>query len=237
MRVTRDILNYLKVTSIYIIKGSAIHACVPVDVDGDIWKISTDTGDLSGNALIRLRCDGKDYCFKVRVISESSADNFSFTYTVQLSDKKESNLFLLEFHVLEQKFRLWEKRKEERYDIGFDEEKIRRFRLKGFEQKVIVQKLTLPCVVHNVSFSGAKITTVDAHFSKERKVFLFLSFTSPIEQVLLPAYIRNLSLKDVGGQVAATLSLEFEDAPIAYKQRVADFINQKRIKKENENND
>jgi len=228
MRVTKDILNYLKVSSIYIIKGNDIHTCIPVEVEKDIWKISTDTSGLDGVALVRLRCDGQEYYFKVRILEQTESENFSFTYRVQMNDDREKNLFLLELANIEGKLRGWDKRKEERFEIGFDEARIRMFRLKGYEQKVIVNKLTLPCVLNDVSFGGAKLTTVDSRFPKERPVFLYLSFTEPIEQVFIPAKIRNVSLRELEGQVAATLSLEFEDAPIAYKQRVADFISRKK---------
>ena len=224
MRITKDILNYLNVTGIYIVKSGEIHVCVPVEVEGSVWRISTDTQSLSGTALIHIKRSGQDHYFKVEVVEQTAQDNFAFTYIVRLKDPKEQDLFLMEFAVIEQKMKGWEKRREERYEVGFDEERIKAFRLKTYEQKVIVNRLTLPCVLNDISFSGAKLTTVDSHFSKERRVFLFLSFTSPIEQVLVPARIKAVALREVAGQMAATLSLEFEEAPIAYKQRVADFV-------------
>lgn len=230
MKINQDILNYLNISSIYILKSNDIHVCVPVEITGDRWKISTDTASLEGNALIHIKCYGTDYYFKVEILEKLESDNFAFTYLAKLKDEKEKNLFLMEFSMIERKLAGWNKRREERFEIGFDEERIKRFKLKECEQKVIVNKLTLPCVINNISFSGAQITTVDAHFSKTRKVFLFLSFTTPIEQVLLPASIKNVSLRDLCGQIAATLSLEFEEAPIAYKQRVADYISETKKK-------
>ena len=69
-----------------------------------------------------------------------------------------------------------------------------------------------------------KLTTVDSNFFRDKKIVVYLSFINPIEQILLGSYIRNINLKEMQGQVAATLSLQFEEPTISYKQRVADFI-------------
>ncbi len=224
MKITKDILNYLEVSSIYIIKPDDIHICIPVQIENDRWKISTDTSELKGNALIKLKFKNKLYYFKIHIDEICSSENFTFTYNVHLTSSTEINLFMLELSVIEKKLKNWEKRKEERYEIGFDEKKIEQLSLKGYEQKVIINKLTLPCVVNDISFSGMKLTTVDSNFSRDKKIVVYLSFINPIEQILLGAYIRNINLKEMQGQVAATLSLQFEEPTISYKQRIADFI-------------
>lgn len=224
MKITKDILNVLNISSMYILKEGGIHICIPVDIEGSVWKISTDTPELTGNAVIKTKYNGNDYLFKVHIDELLKSENFSFTYKTHLVDSTEKNLFMLEYSILEKKLKNWDKRKEERYEIGFDENKIAMFSLKSFEQKVIVNKLTLPCMINDISFGGTKLTTIDSNFSREKNIIVYFSFLNPIEQILIEAEIRNLSLKQLEGQIAATLSLEFKDAPVRYKQRVADFI-------------
>ena len=93
------------------------------------------------------------------------------------------------------------------------------------EQNLIFNNIQLPCIINNISFSGAKITTWESDFFIDKKLVLCLSFVKPIEQIHLPATIKNTSIKTVDkGQIVSILSIKFDSPPLAFKERISCFI-------------
>ncbi len=79
--------------------------------------------------------------------------------------------------------------------------------------------------LNNISYSGMKITTMEANFEKGKRVGICLSFISPIEQITILGIIRNCFIKTTKeDEVVSVLSLEFQQPPYEYNKRVQQFI-------------
>lgn len=123
---------------------------------------------------------------------------------------------------------LWEQRKEERYDIGL--KYISQFGLYEKGQKIIIDKMTLPAFVNNVSFTGINVTgLVDKAdiCTVGQSVIVVLKFFNPIEQITLPATIqmsRIKKVKETNRFMFVILSLFITEAPLAYKNRITQYI-------------
>ena len=94
-------------------------------------------------------------------------------------------------------YKEYNRRKEERFEIGLDEQRIKAINFKDAEHKLIINKKQLPCVINNISYSGAKITTEEENFEVNKRIGLCLSFINPIEQVFLIGTIRNCFIKTI----------------------------------------
>ena len=125
---------------------------------------------------------------------------------------------------------LWDKRKEERYDVGAALAKS--FGLSGAEQKLIFGKKTGPCLVNNVSFNGINCTAyADNYFEYGREIGVHLLFSNPFERIFLRGIIQSVIVK-IGASASKTQSpprfavvaARFVEPPLAYKQRLGKFI-------------
>ena len=230
MRINNDILNALRIEAIYIQKDNDLLMCVPLKMKESYWIISTEVNSLVGEITLKIKYNSN--YIKVR----GEVDTFleysgihAFLYTIKII--RDENLdenqreFFLTLDEMEHKQQEWNKRCEERYDIGTNESKGQMFGLKSLEQMLIFNHVQYPCLLNNVSFSGAKLTTYEADYYKGKKIILCLSFHNPIEQLQIVATIKNASIKILENQqTISILSIQFDSTPIEYKYRLEKFI-------------
>lgn len=237
MKISKDILQHLHIETVYIVTGDNLYLCCPVEIQKEKWFIACDSDSLEGNVRLKVKYHGS-FIYLDSLITKKSQENlYSFTYEVQINPeelKKDrfKETFFNELKNLQQQTEIWNRRKEERYDIGLDEKRQKLINFKTTEQTLISDKTPLPCLVNNVSYSGAKVTTLEGNFAKDKKVCLNLSFLQPIEQIPLIGTIKSCVIKStLEKKIVSILSLQFDASPVEYKKRIDRFI--KSLKGEN----
>ena len=230
MKIFKDILNVLKIGSVYVIHKDILFMCIPLEINGNNWIVSCDHDKLSGEVILKVSFNGSFIYLKTKIIKKEQDDFSSFIYELQINENEKTKdnfkyLFFMMISEVEEQANEWNKRKEERYEIGLDEKKIEAIGFKSPEQIVVTDKTQLPCVINNISFSGAKITTMEGHFFKDKKICLYLSFRNPIEQIPLISVIRNCYIKNTSENKNVTIiSMEHEEPSYEYKKRIDNYI-------------
>lgn len=230
MKVFKDILQVLKIETVYLVKDGNMHMCMPFDITETKWKVSCDSGFLTGNVILKIKFNGSFIFFDVQIkqFEQDSLHSFIYELNIPVEEYKKDNmnyLFYMMTTELMEENNEWNKRSEERYDIGLDQVKIDTIGFKDPEQKIIFEKKQLPCMVNNISFSGAKITTMEDFFQTDKKVCIYYSFVNPIEQIPVIGTIRNCFIKTLkNNQNVSVISLQYDEVPYAYKKRLESFI-------------
>lgn len=230
MKVYKEILEALKIESVYVISDDTTFMCYPLEIEDTKWKVSCDSEFLSGKIKLKVNFFGDNFYLSASIKRIKQEDSCSFIYEVVINEaeKKDSiqkNIFFMMLFDMEEDSKEWNKRKEERYEIGLDEERISAIGFKSPEHIIVSGKKQLPCVVNNISYSGMKLTTMEGDFEKGKKVCICLSFVNPIEQIAIIGTIRNCFIKTTkSGEIVSVLSLEFEMPPYEYNKRVQKFI-------------
>ena len=230
MKIYKDIVNALKIENVYVISNKVLFMCVPLEIKKNFWLISCDSAGLSGEVILKVKFNGSFIYLKSK-ISIKEQDTFnSFTYELEIDTEEQEKdrfkyMFFTMIYKLEEEYEKWNKRSEERYEIGLDENRIKAIGFKSAEQTVVFEKQQLPCLINNISYKGAKITTIEANFQKDKKLCLFLSFTAPMEQIPLIANIRNCLIKTTKDNTPiCILSVEYETVSYSYKTRIDNYI-------------
>ena len=230
MKVYKEILEALKIESVYVISDDTTFMCYPLEIEDTKWKVSCDSEFLSGKIKLKVNFFGDNFYLSASIERIKQEDSCSFIYEVVINEaeKKDSiqkNIFFMMLFDMEKDSREWNKRKEERYEIGLDEERISAIGFKSPEHIIVSGKKQLPCVVNNISYSGMKLTTMEGDFEKGKKVCICLSFVNPIEQIAIIGTIRNCFIKTTkSGEIVSVLSLEFKMPHYEYNKRVQKFI-------------
>lgn len=230
MKVYREILEAMKIDSVYVIYNDTTYMCYPLEIEDTKWIVSCNSDSLNGNIKLKVNFYGENLYLESHIIKKEQEDSCAFIYDIQINEleKKadlQKNIFFMMLFELEEDYKEWNRRKEERYEIGLDEKRLRAINFKNPEHVIVFEKKQLPCVVNNISYSGMKITTMEANFEKGKRVGICLSFISPIEQITILGIIRNCFIKTTKeDEVVSVLSLEFQQPPYEYNKRVQQFI-------------
>lgn len=230
MKITADILNALKIETVYLLDDKNMYLCIPLEIRKMSWFVSCDSDNIQGNVKLKVKYRGSFLYLDAAVLKKENDTLYAFTYEVDIREEfnnkdKFKFYFLHAIREIEEKDTSWNKRKEDRYEIGLDEAKQKMIQFKSLEQTVVSDKVQLPCIINNISFNGAKITTMEGNFHKDKKVCILLNFVNPIEQIPIIANIRNCLIKSLNGQKnISILSVKFEHAPIEFKTRLDKYI-------------
>lgn len=230
MKVYKEILEALKIEAVYVIKDDTTFMCYPIEINDLKWTVSCDSEFLEGKITLKINFYGDNLYLSSNIKKIEQAERCSFIYEILIdeAEKKESlqkNIFFMMLFNMEEDIKEWNKRKEERYEIGLEEKRIKAISFKSPEHIIVSEKKQLPCVVNNISYSGMKLTTMEGNFEKGSKVCICLSFVNPIEQITVIGIIRNCFIKTTkSGEIVSVLSLEFIQPPYEYYKRVQNFI-------------
>ena len=201
--------------------------CSLVEIDGTTWTLAIDSELDMPDALLNIKIDG--HYIEIPVMPQKKQNDFYTIHIDTQSSKKKIFQELLErIRHFEDKCALWEQRKEQRYDIGL--EHISAFGLYEKGQKIIIDKIPLPAFINNVSFTGINITTMIDKAdicTVGKSVLVILKFLTPIEQITLDASIQMVRIKKVKNTnrfIFVILSLQVQDPPLAYKERITQYI-------------
>lgn len=238
MKISKDLLNALYIESIYLVLNNILYLCLPLEIKNTSWFVSCDSDNLQGKVKLKVKYKGSFVYLNALIIKKEQSSLYAFTYEVLIDENeinKDNFKSALFFNIkeMEKKAEAWNRRKENRYNIGIDEKRVSWINFKSPEQIVVIDKIQLPCVVNNLSYSGANITTLQGNFVKDKKICLFLSFVKPIENISLITQVKNCLIKTTQEQeIVSIISVKFDNSPLEYKQRLDDFIN---ILKEHKN--
>ena len=232
MQVNKDILKYLKIETCYILANNTTYLCMPIEIKKHSWFIVCDSGELSGFVKLKIKYRNSFIYFNTQIISAPTETHYGFTYEL-IFDEKDINKdeFIKTFFADVNKTitldNQWNKRKEERYEIGLNENLLELIKFKSFEQSIVIDKSRLPCLVNNISYGGAKLTTTEGNFSKDTTLMLELSFIKPIEKIYILGFVRNCLIKSTSDKkIISILSIKFSEKviPINFKMRLDEFI-------------
>lgn len=230
MKFYKDILNALQIETAYIISNDILYSCLLLEFSGMNFFVSSDASELKGNIKFKIKYRGSFIYFDAVIMKKVKDTIYSFTYEIGIAEEERNKdafkqHFFSELKNIENLNEGWNKRKEVRYEIGLDEDKGKLINFKSIEQVLIADKLQLPCVVNNLSYSGAKVTTVGGNFFKDKTVCLNLSFRNPIEQIPLVSSIKNCLIKSTSEkEIVSILSIKYDYSPLTYKQRIDSYI-------------
>ena len=228
MKVTKELLQALSIGAIYLYNSDNIYLCMPLEINKNEWIVAADSGNIPQNVTLKINYKNEYLYFKITLNPITDDQVYCFLYQIILeADNTDSRkMELLHFiNEMELKNKIWDLRKERRYEIGIDEKKIKLMHFKSAEHSIFIDGFSLPCVINNLSYSGAKITTYESDFRVNKKICLSLSYREPIEVIPIMAEIKNCIIKQTSSyEVMATLSMEFIDSPLSYKNRLSQFI-------------
>lgn len=232
MKIFKDILNALKIETAYIVSGKTLYFAMPLEINGLEWTLTCDSDEISGKCRIKVKYRGSFLYLDAEILKKEQDSFCSFIYEARI-DSSELNKdsfkksFFSELGKMEQNCENWNKRKEKRYEIGMDESLLKKMGFRSAEQTVVADKKQLPCLVNNISYSGAKVTTLEGDFHKDKKICLALSFSNPIEQIPIVALVKNCTIKSAADKtVVSILSVKFEEPPYEFRKRLDIFIEQ-----------
>ncbi|MBQ3670157.1 MAG: hypothetical protein IJR39_07110 [Treponema sp.] len=228
MKITKEILEHLKVTSISLKKDSENLLCFLERVEKGVWtfslpqKIDFPRGEKisflvtfqeeEGSTLFaRIHDSGEDWC---EVLPEKQ------------NDDKRLCAFLTMISEMEAKFESLGRRKEERIKIG--KEKADVFGLSTLEQSVFTQgaKIIQPCVILDASIHGICVITPKTYaIQNEENFYIKVSFKNPEQTVILKAHRVYSRLNKTTRKSFLTLSCQLlEPIHFVWKERVISMI-------------
>jgi hypothetical protein len=200
--------------------------CQPLEIGLREWLLSADANLQNGENCLHIKYAG-NYLDLPVILRKNDA----FSYTAGFVGKPAAAqpLFAAVAEMLE-KEDFWNKRREERHPLGIDLSQA--FGLASPEQRLFCNGLEFPCLLNNVSFGGANCTAPAAtDFSRGCEVVFRLAFSQPLERISVKGCIQSVSVKT--GTVKdkshtpprfAILSAQFSDPPLAFKQRLGRWI-------------
>ena len=126
MKICSDILNLLKIETVYLIADHKIYMCMPLEIKDKTWFVACDTDNLSGNVELKIKYRGSFIYLNCTIMRKENNTLYSFTYEITITEDL-NNIdnfkysFLKEIKDLEARDKTWNKRKEERFELGLDE--------------------------------------------------------------------------------------------------------------------
>lgn len=223
----KDILQFLKIENVFIMEPIKCF-CNIIEISLKKWVVTVDQPILeTENGLINIKIDNMYYELSVSI---RNVGNLLYVFeridTEYISDcikELDQKIYELEENNIQ-----WEKRKEERYTIL--EENASLLGLSQPTQTVIYNSLQLPCVLNNISYSGASLFIMSRdsiNYKINKEIGLVLKFVNPIEQIILKGRIKSVGIKtiqNINHSIFGIISLEFIDGPLAYKVRLNHYI-------------
>lgn len=229
MNVTKEILEWLKVSSIAIRKGGADIMSFLSRFTSEIWTLTTlQKHEFSQGEQISIQINftnGESEEFLAEFIE--SGENFC-DIRISGSEKKEKTAaFISALENLDEKYTKYGRRKEERIEIG--KRNSARFGLSSPEQTVFINgiKMQQPCAVVDASIHGiCIITPCSDHRMKDCDNFnVMLNFVSPEQTIVLKCHKVHAQLKKTESKIYARISCQLlEPIHFAWKERVIKLL-------------
>lgn len=225
MRITRELLEHLKVQSVTLRNNGADILCFLERIEKGLWTFS-----LPQKIDFQKGCTAE---FQVTFGREdspaalsASVEDFGEDWCAVIPEEKDCSpalsALLKSISGMEEKYESFGRRKEERVKIG--RENAARFGLSSLEQSIFLYgaKLVQQCAVLDASIHGIRIITPETPAVRNEENFCIkLSFRNPGQTVLLKAHRVYSRLNRTGKSAFMTLSCQLlEPIHFAWKERV-----------------
>lgn len=222
MKINKEILEYLKITSISITKDNRDYICYLINQDNNIWTfnlanpISFENIEVS----IKINIDSHLIQFNAKIINCINESNFVDIELPHIEDIYFMHLYNT-LALLEYQDKKYGRRQEKRIEIGFDNSK--KFGFKTPEQLIIIENNIQPCAIIDVSIHGICIITQLNISTRNLSNFLIsLSFESPDQRVLLQVHkvhekiisTKNKKFTQISCQILAPINFIWKDRVI-----------------------
>lgn len=229
MNVTKELLEWLKVSSIAIRKDGADIMSFLARFTSGRWTLTTlQKQDFLQNEQVSVQInftDGEPEEFSAAVIE--SGEDFC-DIEISGSEKKEKTAaFISALEELDEKYTKYGRRKEERVEIG--KRNAAKFGLSSPEQTVFINgiKAQQPCAVVDASIHGICIITpcADQRINDCGSFNVMLNFTNPEQTVVLKCHKVHSQLKKTESKTYARISCQLlEPVHFAWKERVIKLL-------------
>lgn len=225
MNVTKEILEWLKVSSIVIRKDGADIMSFLARFTSEIWTLSMlQKHDFLHSEQVSVQInfsDGESEEFNATVIE--SGEDFCDIKISGSEKKARTASFISALENLDEKYIKYGRRKEERIEIG--KRNSSRFGLSSPEQTVFINgiKMQQPCAVVDASIHGICIITPcsDQRMKDCDSFNVMLNFISPEQTIVLKCHKVHSHLKKTENKVYARISCQLlEPIHFAWKERV-----------------
>jgi hypothetical protein len=228
MKITKELLEHLKLKSITIRNGQADTLCFLERIEKEIWtfslpeKIEFQQGE---QTFLQVNFHEEEGSVLKAKILDFGEDWCELQPEVETTNTR-LKTFLTMLSGMEEKYESFGRRKEERIKIG--KERFGDFGLSSLKQNLFLQGVNMiqPCVVLDASVHGICIITMKTPaVQKEENFCIKLDFSEPNESIILKAHKVYTRLNKTEDKIFATLSCQLlEPIHFAYKNRVISMI-------------
>ncbi len=228
MKITKELLEHLKVKSITLLKDDKNILCFLERVENDLWTFSLSLKiELSTNENVSFQFlfEGEDTSSLLVSTVLDFGEDWINVKPVS-ADSTSLKHFLKYLILMEQKYDSFGRRKEERIKIGKENSKL--FGLSDIQQEIFLQgvKFIQPCVVLDASVHGICVITPDTPAAKNEENFCVkLQFVKPERTVILKAHKVYSRINKTEQKTFITLSCQLlEPIHFEWRDRVIKMI-------------
>ena len=228
MKITKELLEHLKITDFSIQSGGENVLCFLERIDKGRWTFSiTEKLVLSINKKISFLINFYEYePAELTATVIDSDENWCVVIPETDSCSERLREFLLMISKTEEKYESFGRRKEARIKIG--KEKSTEFGLSSLKQTLFLSgaKFLQPCVILDASVHGICIITQDSPALKnEENLCIKITFQNPAQTVILKAHkvYSRINKTDVNSFLTLSCQL-LEPIHFAWKERVIFMI-------------
>ncbi len=87
MKVYKEILEALKIESVYVISDSTTFMCYPIEIEDVKWTVSCDSEFLNGKIALKINFFGDKIYLSASIERIKQEDSCSFIYEVVINEE------------------------------------------------------------------------------------------------------------------------------------------------------
>lgn len=234
MKITKELMEHLKVISISLKKENTNILCFLERIEKEVWTFSVPVKpEISINEQISFEVlfDRKDTpCTLNSKVLEFGENWISIVpQTINISDRLK--VFITVITEMQNKYESFGRRKEERVKIG--KEKAKNFGLTALEQQLFLQgvKMIQPCVILDASVHGICVITPETPGIKNEENFCIkIQFQYPEKAIVLKAHRVYSRINKTEQKNFITLCCQLlEPIHFEWRERVIKMIENEQI--------
>ena len=231
MKITKELLEHLKVNSFSLEKDGRDILCHLDRVEKGLWTFTLPNAQnlrIGEIAEVTVLFEREEMTSVLYAEIKDFGENWICVCPEENAATDRLSAFYKIIRDMEEKYETFGRRKENRIKIG--KENARKFGLSKLEQEIFLQgvKLLQPCVVLDASVHGICVITLETPFIKKEETFCIrLSFQNPEQTVILRAHKVYSRLSKTEQKTFTTLSCQLlEPIHFAWKDRVIAMISE-----------
>ncbi len=232
MKATSGALRALGIETVLFACGSDMRMGVPLELKADSWTVAGERLDTTKDWKLKVKFNGVFVNMPIEELRRAGEAGDAVIYEAKVREEKsiDALAFCLRQEIagLEKKQGAWNRRKEVRWEIGANEREIELFGFKRAEQSLVAKSAEKPCVVNNLSFSGAQVIAWADGYETGEDVGLCLSLKNPIQFLVTKSkVVSSESVKVDGSRTVAIVSMRHLECPVEYHERLEAFAAKK----------